>query len=226
MAKYKFSVAERFGVWNAYDGICFWCRAPLVFQEMTVDHIIPENIGNDRGKLESIKTMYQLGERFEINNYSNWVPSHGNCNSRKGEDLFSPSPAMIAVLNTAAKRADTAAGYAENAISDKQKGRILGRLASALESELVSREEVEVLFRGLDHEPSVEGVEHGLAISPHWTVVRNQNGVATVTDGHRAGTTPVSANPHHSWVCPTCGNYGPWNGVICLSCGMMSDPWG
>lgn len=57
-----------------------------------------------------------------------------------------------------------------------------------------------------------------------WTVVANANGVATVTNGKQAGLMSVASNPHHSWICPTCGNNGPWNGVICLSCGQMSDP--
>lgn len=71
--------------------------------------------------------------------------------------------------------------------------------------------------------PSIPDEEEFRAIGG-WTVVRSSQGFATVTDGRRGGVVPTVRNPHHSWQCPNCGSFGPWNGVICLSCGRMSDP--
>ena len=42
MTKHRFSYVERYALWRAYDGRCFYCEKPLDFQDMTVDHIIPE----------------------------------------------------------------------------------------------------------------------------------------------------------------------------------------
>lgn len=225
MAKHSFSSAESFGVWHAFDGLCFWCGAPVSFQEVTVDHVIPEAIGEDEGKVISIKTMYGLAENFEINSYQNWVPAHGKCNQWKGQDIFSPSPVMLAILERVAKRAHFAEAAATNAVADKNKGRILGRLRSALEAETITKGEVQELLAGIEQEAMLPNADVVLQVSPHWSIVHERNGLATVTDGIRAGITPVIPNPHHSWRCLNCGQYGPWNGVICMSCGQMSDSW-
>lgn len=225
MVKYDFSSAESFGVWHAFEGLCFWCGVPVSFQEVTVDHVVPESIEDDEGKLIAIKLLYGLPEEFGINTFLNWVPAHAKCNQRKGQDLFSPSPAMLAILERVAKRAIFAKSTAANAIANKNKGRILGRLRSALEAKTISREEVEELFAGIVQNPMLPAAEVALQVSPYWTIVHKQNGLATVTDGRRTGITPVAANPHYSWKCPNCGQHGPWNGVICMSCGRMSDPW-
>lgn len=224
MAKYDFSAAESFGVWHAFDGLCFWCGTPLIFRDVTVDHVVPESVGDDEGKFTSIKAMYGLADNFSVNTFLNWVPAHGKCNQRKGQDLFSPSPAMIAILESVAKRAPIAEVAAANATADKNKGRILGRLRSALEAEKITRKEVEELLAGIKQEPMLPAAEVALQVSPQWTIVRESNGLAMVTDGRRAGIIPVVRNPHHSWECSNCGQYGPWNGVICMSCGHMSDP--
>ena len=105
MAKYNFSAEERFGVWHAFDGLCFWCGEPMPFQDTTVDHVLPESLHDDDAKLNSVKAMYGLSDDFQINSYVNWVPAHAKCNQRKSENLFSPSPAMLAILERVAKRA-------------------------------------------------------------------------------------------------------------------------
>lgn len=225
MAKYRFSAEQRFGVWHAYDGLCFWCGEPLPFQDTTIDHVLPESLEDEEAKLQSVKAMYGLDDKFNINCYSNWVPAHARCNQRKTDKLFSPSPAMLAILDRVDRRAPYAESAAANATADKQKGRILGRLESALAAATITREEVEQLIAGIQQEPMIANVNVVLHISPHWKIVHESNGLATVTDGKRAGITPVASNPHHTWLCGHCGQYGPWNGVICMSCGKMSDPW-
>lgn len=225
MAKHRFSASERFGVWHAYDGQCFWCGKPVAYTEATVDHVVPESLESKPRQLVELKENYALSEAFEINSFLNWVPCHASCNSAKGSRLYGPSPAMVALLDMVGRRAGSASEIARKAIEDREKGRILGKLESALEAKLVSREEVMALMGDIQQEPIFEGTPVGLEVVPGWTVVRDANGLATVTDGKRVGITPTAPNPHHSWQCPTCGNFGPWNGVICMSCGRMSDPW-
>jgi predicted nucleic acid-binding protein len=93
---------------------------------------------------------------------------------------------------------------------------VTGSLAQGLKATGQDAEKIEEAEKKLLSETSQAARE--------WTIVRNDNGIAMVTDGRRAGIRPTAANPHHSWQCPNCGNAGPWNGVICLSCGQMSDP--
>jgi rRNA-processing protein FCF1 len=56
-----------------------------------------------------------------------------------------------------------------------------------------------------------------------WKILRKEGNIAYVTDGKRGGYTPINKTDT-SYMCPTCGKYGPWNGVICLSCGSQSYP--
>jgi 5-methylcytosine-specific restriction endonuclease McrA len=225
MAKHKFTAAEKLGVWQAFDGQCFWCGKPVAYTDTTVDHVIPETVEDKPAQLDEIRRTYGLGASFEINSFRNWVPCHGSCNSSKGSRLYGPSPAMIAYLEFVARKAESAANVARRATEDREKGRILGKLESALEANLITREEVMVLIGDLDPRPMIPGTQPALQLLPGWSVVRGGNGFVTVTDGVRAGIAPTDPNPHISWQCPTCGQFGPWNGVICLSCGQRSDPW-
>lgn len=59
----------------------------------------------------------------------------------------------------------------------------------------------------------------------NWMVLNVRGNIADVTDGKgRFGYTVLDesiADP--SYRCAFCGNFGPWNGTRCLSCGQMSD---
>jgi hypothetical protein len=57
-----------------------------------------------------------------------------------------------------------------------------------------------------------------LLIPENWTLVSKSGNMATVTDGQRRGKTPIKDH-NIDFKCVRCQNYGPWNGVICLSCG-------
>jgi hypothetical protein len=58
-------------------------------------------------------------------------------------------------------------------------------------------------------------------IAPGWMVTELQGHLISVTSGSRFGVTSTSNNP--SWICSQCGNKGPWNGIICLSCGNREE---
>jgi len=60
-----------------------------------------------------------------------------------------------------------------------------------------------------------------LRVPAHWKIVSKEGNMATVTDGQRKGTTPIK-NHGDSFECP-CGHYGPWNGVVCLTCGRKTQ---
>lgn len=224
VADYRFSDAERFGVWSAYDGACFWCDEPVRFKDVTIDHILPESLHKDPEKLSEILHEYGLSAQFNLNDFQNWVPAHGKCNQTKSFDLFQPSPALIKTLAAVEKKAETARKTSAAIESDRAKERILGRLSSAVKAGSVSKAEVAALMEGIELEPPSPKHKHGLLISPEWAVVQTKDGVATVVRGHHVGITPVAADAHWSWDCPTCGNRGPWNGVICMSCGQRSYP--
>jgi hypothetical protein len=60
-----------------------------------------------------------------------------------------------------------------------------------------------------------------LMIAPDWVVTEVQGHRVSVTSG-QFGVTSTSNDP--SWICSQCGNKGPWNGIVCLSCGNREEP--
>jgi hypothetical protein len=227
-AKYRFSAAERFAVWEAHDGQCFWCGEPLVLAEVTVDHVIPELYAAKPDELARIRSHYALGDAFALNDFSNWVPAHQRCNRSKGTTLFRASPAMVAILERVGRRAARARTTRDKVEADRDKGRILGRLITAVEGGVITRADVEALFAGLDPSPAPAPAApppFPLRVTPQWAVVRREYNLVHLSDGRRYGVTwGGGGTPDMSWLCPHCGSYGPWDGVICLNCMQRSDP--
>ena len=61
MTKHRFSYVERYALWRAYDGRCFYCEKPLDFQDMTVDHIIPEWLIEHSERLQGKRELVSVG---------------------------------------------------------------------------------------------------------------------------------------------------------------------
>jgi hypothetical protein len=105
--------------------------------------------------------------------------------------------------------------------------KVLAKVASALEAGTVLPEELSGLIRSTHDTPGDVQVQDDLRVlwlPTGWKVTQHEGRIAYVTDGLRGGVIPTGVNPDASWSCPHCGNYGPWNGVICQTCGRMSDP--
>jgi hypothetical protein len=53
--KSRFSYAQRYALWRAYDMKFFYCEKPLDFRNMTTDHVLPEHLVNDPTEFQRIK---------------------------------------------------------------------------------------------------------------------------------------------------------------------------
>ena len=92
MAVFRFTNAQRYALYRAYDGRCFYCELPIEFREMTVDHVVPESLLEDPPRLAKLRADHGIDEvapGFQINDFSNWVPAHARrCNTRKGDSVL------------------------------------------------------------------------------------------------------------------------------------------
>ena len=88
MNKYKFNLIERQSLYDAYDRRCFYCGELVYFRELQIDHIVPENLIQNKTKYEAFIFESGLSDSFKINSYQNWVPSHSRCNNRKSGAMF------------------------------------------------------------------------------------------------------------------------------------------
>lgn len=222
MADYHFSAAEKFAVWNAHDGRCFWCEKPLEYPQTTVDHVLPESLEKDQVRLAAVLRDFRLPTDFNINDFPNWVPVHSNCNSKKNATVFRVSPAMVAALEYVSRCAPIAKATCERVKRNRKKGKILAQLEDAKTEGLVTKADIEDLFAELSPEPVAS--QTALRVSSHWTVVKKVGHIAYVTNGLAGGYTTTDPNPDSSFICPFCNSPGPWSGVVCLTCHRISDP--
>jgi serine/threonine protein kinase len=164
--KHRFSAAERFGVWMAFDGQCQLCSEPFQFAHCTIDHVIAESTPAD--EVARLRTAYALGDTFEVNDFGNWIPVHAVCNSRKGPLLErEPSLVMVSLFRDISRRAETARLIAERTIQEKQRSKVLAQLAAAVEEELLCHADVEALLAGL---PASDGAR--LLLDRRWHALR------------------------------------------------------
>jgi|GEM_PF-1845478 len=218
---------QRFGIWKAWNGKCFWCKEPVEFQSCAIDHLIPLDAVSG-GKAAEVRNHFGLPSTFDFDSYENWVPSHTPCNRRKGATLLELVPATSIYLKQVQDKVPLVKATAERILRDNRKGELLARLQVAIRSGDISADEIRELWSDLPT-PKTGADTIGLIaleellIAPGWKVVQtNGNLVYVESQSGRFGFTSKSNDP--SWVCSRCGHKGPWNGIICLNCGNREEP--
>jgi hypothetical protein len=79
-------VRLRAAIWRANDSRCFFCREVVTFRELEIDHLIPRAIS--QSKLTELIVSMELPVDFHLDHMLNLVPTHGDCNRRKGAAEF------------------------------------------------------------------------------------------------------------------------------------------
>lgn len=88
MSTTKLSDIQRQAVWEIYDRLCFYCRQPVFFKNINIDHFIPRSVKD----LKKTVADYGLPSSFEIESYENYLLACQNCNFRKSGYIFSEMP--------------------------------------------------------------------------------------------------------------------------------------
>jgi hypothetical protein len=229
MNKHVFTYPERYAVWKYHGEKCYLCDEPIRLVDTTCDHVIPENLLDKPEEFSLILEQLGLDCCFNINDFNNWLPAHVKCNQKKGPLPFRPTPMIQVILDRLIRDSEKIRRIAQRFTDNSNKDLLLTQIMDGLASGKIKKEEIESLFpKGRpteDEEAATLYDEVCLHVDPRrWKMVARSGYIATVTDGRLGGMTPVCQNPHISWQCPHCGHYGPWNGVKCMTCGMMSDP--
>jgi predicted RNA-binding Zn-ribbon protein involved in translation (DUF1610 family) len=142
---YKFSEAEKVSIWQGDERRCFYCREPVPYSELQIDHIVPETISSDQlAKLQSSV----LPTNFEINSICNWVTCHQGCNNRKSSFEFDPNTIGYYV-GMASKRSDKVQKIMDDFEVEKKNGTLLSTLKVRLEKGYLSRAAVLVVLGDL-----------------------------------------------------------------------------
>ncbi len=145
MSKHRFSYVERYALWKAYDGRCFYCEKPVDLRDMTVDHILPEWLSEHPAELRQLCQEYNIHENFpgfQINDFANWVPAHPlKCNVRKGDRIF-PKRMTLLLLEDVQRRLRKVSQELETISQRRNISRVLGSLSTAIEKKHLTVREV------------------------------------------------------------------------------------
>src|SRR5438128_8604309 len=123
MSLTKFDNITRSALWTSYNNICFYCNRPLDWDELHIDHIVPEYLLNDLARFEELRTEYELSRDFELNGFYNLVPTHSKCNLRKNDELF-VKPTTLFYLGLTNKKLSKIVAELDKLRNRKNKGQI------------------------------------------------------------------------------------------------------
>ena len=219
MGKYAFTPQERWAIWEAHRGCCFWCGEQLPFRAVTIDHIIPESTSDE--DLASARVEYGLPRAFALNDFPNWVPSHTTCNSSKKNQRFRASPAMIKAFADAERRSKRARTLAQRAVKNATKAKLLAQLEHARDEGIITIRDVSALFSLAVHAPgsgSVDTPVTSYKVSDVYMVFRegfDDFRVEAVARKEGNATTPI---PEMSVECQECGTPNQRPGEPCTKC--------
>ncbi len=216
---------QRLAVFTVHRGRCWLCNTPVAFNEMEVEHIIPESlIGN--AKLADVLKLYGRSEDFDLNSYENWMPAHRRCNGFKGDLVLEAAPIVLIWLQKAAAAAAEARRIEKAAISERELDRSIARVLVAIERGQITdaqREAIGAIASFVEAVRPSEDKEEPLTIVAGLRVVANKGHYLVLqAPGGAMGHRPAGDNVHHSYDCPYCGPTA-WDGSRCIKCGRMIE---
>lgn len=225
--------ALRLAMFEVWGERCGWCGEPIHYVEMEIDHVIPKHLNGEA--LAKVLEDFGLPGDFDLLALENLVPSCGACNgaSRKGRRPPPNVPIVANLRRTAADRAGAIAERADRFRGDAELAKALTvievhslSMNRSVEERELLKHAVEIASgrvrpRGEGEPPRIHPAVSLLWDRHRWSFVRELGPeVAVVTDGTRHAMTGT----HVSWTCSRCQSNGPWNGVICVTCGNREQP--
>lgn len=143
MSNYVIKYNQRFAVYKAFGGRCQWCHEPVDFKTFQVDHVLPEELLGDPGRLKSILKTYDLPEDFNINDYENWIPSHSFCNQSKSAKVYEGAPFIRTILDKCIKNKAVMQRTELMLNREPEKAKLLAQVQAAVEINLVNIRELQ-----------------------------------------------------------------------------------
>ena len=134
MSNYKFSNAQRYGIFLAHGMKCYLCGIPLDLVSMTVDHVLPEHLIDNPSLFDYAKSTLGLPASFELNSFENWMPACGPCNGKKAAMLFDPSLLVQVQLQRLAAKADSVRRLCDEIVGARRVSVALNALERAQEA--------------------------------------------------------------------------------------------
>jgi hypothetical protein len=146
----------RVAIWEAHDRRCIYCSETISFNELEIDHIVPEHLFEKPERLLEILKEYDLPSDFPRSEPYNLLPCHRRCNARKSGTAFKKSTALY-YLSLAEKKISTVEKVIKRLVRQANTDRILTSLQIALElGELSSKQVYDLVKRIETSEDAIE----------------------------------------------------------------------
>jgi hypothetical protein len=193
--------AARYGLWDAWDGRCYWCEEPIrPFADCEIDHVIPLDAVRSAGA-EELRRLYNLPSDFDFNGFANCVPTHRRCNRKKGSLPLGPSPAVSMHLEVIRMKARVAQAISEKIQSDKRKDAVLARLGTLIEAGTLTQPELEDFLASLPRtiKKAADLPDVHLFIAPNWEVIRSGDGRSVRVSPIPQAGNAISSTSWRNW---------------------------
>lgn len=243
MSKYRFDDHERYAVYTIHGDKCYLCTEPIDLNTMQVDHVLPEQLLNDREKLAACLTQFGLNANFDLNGFENWLPSCGPCNGRKTATVFKPAPIVLINLQRAIKYSEKTRSKSEEVVTNRKLSSALNTLMRAKELPEISDLQIDkiLLIAEQYREDKLEATRHKMMnpiegddeiftksateflATPLHRIIYKNGAMQMVQAPYGVGYQPTAVNPHSSFYCGHCSSLGPWQGAKCMTCGHLDD---
>jgi tetratricopeptide (TPR) repeat protein len=149
MSRKKFAAAKREAIWRAHDRRCVYTQEQIDFENLHIDHIVPEHLANNAEKLDEVLRSYGLPADFDLNDFANLLPAKAGANLRKGGELFSPERARFC-LHIAEKKKTSAEERLKSLKGASTRSRALLYVERAIESGHLVPEDLRNLERRIE----------------------------------------------------------------------------
>jgi hypothetical protein len=91
MSSQAFTLEQRYAIWQVHDGRCFYDGEPVAFNDMEIDHLVPESYAEKPAdRRVAAFSALSLPADYDVRGYYNLVPACGRCNGRKSDRILRP----------------------------------------------------------------------------------------------------------------------------------------
>lgn len=147
MSQQKISPSLKYALWAAYDFKCFYHRQPLSWDDVCIDHLIPEYLSEKPDELAAVLASVGRESGWSLTATHNLVPSCRSINARKHARVLEPNE-MIILLDQVRGKVAEVERLQQKYETKMRTGMLCAQLAVALSNGRISDAEVGGILAG------------------------------------------------------------------------------
>lgn len=147
MSQQKISPSLKYALWAAYDFKCFYHRQPISYDDVCIDHLIPEHLAEKPDELAAVLASVGREPDWSLIATHNLVPSSQSMNARKHAQVLEPNE-MIILLDQARGKVAEVERLQKKYEKEKRTDMLRAQLAVAFSNGRISDAEIDGILAG------------------------------------------------------------------------------